>query len=94
VELNRGEAGYAKRYRVIGNTISAPVEMGNRYGITIANNIQGTVVEGNTTHNMTIGIWMVNAPVLNTHVIGNINRVAPGGVPWGGGTSTYAVHNY
>lgn len=94
IEMNRGAAGQLARMRVIGNTVFATASGGARYGITMANNVHGGVIQGNTTHNMTIGIWLVNGPVTGTHVVGNINR-APGGTQIAnGGTNTYQADNW
>ena len=94
IEMNRDVAGQLARMRVIGNTIVAGALTGNRYGITLANNVHGAVIQGNTTHNVTIGIWLINGPVTGNHVVGNINR-APGGTQIAnGGTNTYLADNW
>jgi hypothetical protein len=92
IEVNNEVAG--ERIRVIGNSITSPPgTTATRRGITFANNITNSVIQGNTTQNQQIGIWLVNAPVANNMIMGNVNRGTTSPIVNGGAPSNYVVHN-
>jgi hypothetical protein len=62
--------------RIIGNSIYSPTTGQTPYGIVLGGRLYDNVVEGNTTHNMNIGIWLNGVNVQRNIVLGNINRNA------------------
>jgi hypothetical protein len=78
--------------RLIGNSIVSPTTGTLPNGIILGGFVRDTMVMGNTTENMYVGIWLSAASVQRATVIGNHNKTAMNHVvDWG--TSNHVSHN-
>jgi hypothetical protein len=94
IEINN-ESVQTARCRLIGNYIwSASAAGVGHTGILLANNVMDTIINGNTTVNMTSGIVLANSPVTRTLVHGNQNRNAGTPISWAFSTSPSLVNNW
>jgi hypothetical protein len=94
IEVNN-ESVQSTRYRIIGNYVFTPSwYTSTQTGILVANNVTDTVINGNTTHYMTSGIVLANAPVTRTLIHGNLNRNAGTTINWAAATNTMLVNNW
>ena len=75
-ETFRGiSVAHAGSIRVIGNGVhSTGAAQALHTGIVLDGNTTHALVEGNTTSNMTVGLWVPHTGVIFSVLIGNINR--------------------
>lgn len=82
-------------HRIIGNFIFAPAGgTSTKQGIVIQHDENDNVIEGNITVNMQRGIWLMNAAIDGTLVLGNINKNSTTAAIVNGGTNTLLAHNH
>ena len=96
IDLKGSEFG-SNSVRMMGNSVSSPYAPGtgpSRNGIVLDGGMSHAIVEGNTTMNMEIGVWLKNSNVIFSSVVGNINRNFTVGDVVDLGAANYVMHNH
>lgn len=83
-----------RAHRVSGNAVYSPTQTQVLTGIWVGGNVMDSVIHGNTTVNMSYGIYLTTPTVTGTQVLANLNRFFTAAAIANAGTGNNVAHNW